>query len=115
MVQIRSVYRTAELSQGYVGPLATNEATFYGLDTLPLWIAVTVYVFFWPGRFIDDHAHHGGGHGQQVTNVAASLVPALSMDGEGIVVGHNYDVEAGSVDLGKEAGLVETVITEKKQ
>lgn len=52
--QIRSIYRTIELSQGYVGPLATNEATFYGLDTLPLFIAVVIYLPFWPGRFIDE-------------------------------------------------------------
>ncbi|KAF8312247.1 RTA1-domain-containing protein [Clavulina sp. PMI_390] len=53
-ILIRSVYRTIELSQGYAGPLATNEATFYGLDTLPLFVAVTIYLPFWPGRFIDE-------------------------------------------------------------
>lgn len=53
-IVIRSIYRTIELSQGYVGPLATNETTFYCLDTLPLFIAVTIYVPFWPGRFIDE-------------------------------------------------------------
>ncbi|KAJ7044526.1 RTA1-domain-containing protein [Mycena alexandri] len=53
-ILIRSVYRVAELSQGYNGHLATTEAFFYGLDTLPLFIAISVYVFFWPGRFIGD-------------------------------------------------------------
>jgi hypothetical protein len=24
------------------------------LDTLPLFIAVTIYLFFWPGRFINE-------------------------------------------------------------
>ncbi|THH19869.1 hypothetical protein EW146_g1399 [Bondarzewia mesenterica] len=51
-ILIRSVYRTIELSQGFEGPIATNEGNFYGLDTLPLFIAVVVYCPFWPGRFI---------------------------------------------------------------
>ncbi len=51
-LQIRSVYRTIELSQGFEGRLATMESFFYGLDTLPLFIAVAIYVPFWPGRFI---------------------------------------------------------------
>ncbi|TFK55933.1 RTA1-like protein [Heliocybe sulcata] len=51
-ILIRSVYRTVELSEGYVGHLATTESYFYGLDTLPLFIAIAVYVPFWPGRFI---------------------------------------------------------------
>ncbi|KAI0318696.1 RTA1-like protein [Amylostereum chailletii] len=49
---IRSVYRVIELSQGFEGPIARSERLFYGLDTLPLFIAVVVYVPFWPGRFI---------------------------------------------------------------
>jgi hypothetical protein len=51
-ILIRSVYRTIELSQGFQGALATNEAFFYGLDTLPLLICFVVYVPFWPGRFL---------------------------------------------------------------
>ncbi len=50
--QIRSVYRTIELSEGFQGRLATSEAFFYGLDTLPLFIAIVIYLPFWPGRFI---------------------------------------------------------------
>ncbi|KAI0823125.1 RTA1-like protein [Trametes gibbosa] len=49
---IRCVYRVIELSQGYHGQLATTEAYFYGLDSLPLFIAVAVYTPFWPGRMI---------------------------------------------------------------
>jgi hypothetical protein len=52
--QIRSVYRTIENSQGYHGPLTTTEWLFYAFDTLPLFIAVAVYVPFWPGRFLED-------------------------------------------------------------
>jgi hypothetical protein len=49
---IRSFYRVVELSQGFQGPIAQNEVLFYALDTLPLFIAILVYVPFWPGRFI---------------------------------------------------------------
>ncbi|THV08489.1 RTA1-like protein [Dendrothele bispora CBS 962.96] len=51
-ILIRSVYRTIELSEGFQGRLTTSEAFFYGLDTLPLFLAIVVYVPFWPGRFI---------------------------------------------------------------
>ncbi|KAF8138712.1 RTA1-domain-containing protein [Boletus edulis] len=50
----RSGYRVAELSQGFQGYLATTEGFFYALDTLPLVIATSVYVFSWPGWFIKD-------------------------------------------------------------
>ncbi|CAL1712149.1 unnamed protein product [Somion occarium] len=53
-ILVRSTYRTIELSQGYLGSLSTTEGFFYGLDTLPLFVAVVVYVPFWPGRFIAD-------------------------------------------------------------
>ncbi|KZV75199.1 RTA1-like protein [Peniophora sp. CONT] len=49
---IRSFYRVVELSQGFKGSIARNEALFYGLDTLPLFIAFIIYIGFWPGRFI---------------------------------------------------------------
>lgn len=51
-ILIRSVYRTIELGEGFHGHLATTEAFFYGLDTLPLFLAIVVFVPFWPGRFI---------------------------------------------------------------
>jgi hypothetical protein len=47
----------AELSQGFDGRLATSEPFFYGLDTLPLFIATAVYIPFWPGRFIREEAN----------------------------------------------------------
>ncbi|KAH0840126.1 RTA1-domain-containing protein [Lanmaoa asiatica] len=53
-ILIRSGYRVAELSQGYIGHLATTEGFFYGLDTFPLFVAISVYVLFWPGWFIED-------------------------------------------------------------
>jgi hypothetical protein len=51
-ILIRSVYRTIELGQGYHGYLAIHEVYFYTLDTLPLFIAIAIFVPAWPGRFI---------------------------------------------------------------
>lgn len=45
-----------ELSQGFDGRLATSEGFFYGLDSYPLFLAICVYIPFWPGQFIDDNA-----------------------------------------------------------
>ncbi|KAF9226284.1 RTA1-domain-containing protein [Gyrodon lividus] len=53
-ILVRSCYRVAELSQGYQGHLATTEAFFYALDTLPLLITISVYIPFWPGKFIEN-------------------------------------------------------------
>ncbi|KAI9574466.1 RTA1-domain-containing protein [Boletus coccyginus] len=53
-ILVRSCYRVAELSQGFQGYLATTEAFFYALDTLPLIIAISVYALFWPGWIIKD-------------------------------------------------------------
>ncbi|KAI0823126.1 RTA1-like protein [Trametes gibbosa] len=51
-ILIRCVYRVIELSQGFRGHLATTEAFFYALDSLPLFVAVAVYTPFWPARVI---------------------------------------------------------------
>ncbi|RDB22661.1 Protein RTA1 [Hypsizygus marmoreus] len=53
-ILIRSLFRVIELSEGYQGRLATSEAFFYGLDTLPLFFAIVLYTPFWPGRFIRE-------------------------------------------------------------
>ncbi|KAF8913953.1 RTA1-like protein [Gymnopilus junonius] len=52
-ILIRSGYRVAELSEGFDGPLTTSQGLFYGVDTLPLFVAIAIYIPFWPGRFID--------------------------------------------------------------
>ncbi|KAI0063778.1 RTA1-like protein [Artomyces pyxidatus] len=49
---VRSVYRVVENSQGFKGPLSRSEPLFYLLDTLPLWLAISVYAPFWPGRLM---------------------------------------------------------------
>ncbi|KAG1752732.1 RTA1-like protein [Suillus paluster] len=51
-ILIRSCYRVAEIAQGSNGSLSASEAAFYLGDTLPLCVAIVMYVPFWPGRFI---------------------------------------------------------------
>ncbi|KAJ7456164.1 RTA1 like protein-domain-containing protein [Mycena latifolia] len=55
-ILIRSVFRIAEFAGGYNGFLATHEGYFYGFDSLPLWIAMSLYCFVWPTRFLSAHA-----------------------------------------------------------
>lgn len=42
--QVRSFYRSIEISEGFQGNLATHEAYFYALDALPLLVAIVVSV-----------------------------------------------------------------------
>lgn len=71
-ILIRSVFRVAEFAGGYVyrfvgvlcyspdplhrynGTIATHEAYFYAFDTLPLWIAMSLYAVVWPARALMD-------------------------------------------------------------
>ncbi|KAJ7909588.1 RTA1 like protein-domain-containing protein, partial [Mycena leptocephala] len=49
-ILIRSVFRIAEFAGGYRGTIATHEGYFYAFDTLPLWVAMTLYCIVWPTR-----------------------------------------------------------------
>lgn len=51
-VQIRSVFRTVENSQGFHGYLSVHEGYFWALDALPLAVAVGMLVPFWPPRIL---------------------------------------------------------------
>jgi len=51
-IMIRCIYRTAEFAQGYGGYLIQHEIYFYILDTLPLLLAISVYIPFWPTKYI---------------------------------------------------------------
>lgn len=51
-ILIRSCYRVAEVAQGFDGALTSSETAFYLGDTLPLFVAIVIYIPFWPGRFI---------------------------------------------------------------
>ncbi|KAJ7784623.1 RTA1 like protein-domain-containing protein [Mycena metata] len=47
-ILIRSVFRVAESAGGNF--IATHEGYFYFFDSLPLWIAMTLYCIVWPTR-----------------------------------------------------------------
>ncbi|KAJ7238566.1 RTA1 like protein-domain-containing protein [Mycena haematopus] len=49
-ILIRSVFRIAEFAGGYNGTISTHEGYFYLLDSLPLWIAMSLYCIVWPTR-----------------------------------------------------------------
>ncbi|KAF8147932.1 RTA1 like protein-domain-containing protein [Mycena galopus ATCC 62051] len=49
-ILIRSVFRIAEFAGGYSGVISTHEGYFYVFDSLPLWIAMTLYCVVWPTR-----------------------------------------------------------------
>jgi hypothetical protein len=51
-ITIRCIYRLVELAQGYTGYLFTHEVWFYVLDSLPLLLAISVYIPYWPGDYI---------------------------------------------------------------
>lgn len=71
-IQIRCIYRVIEFAQGYGGYLLTHESKslgfffpcppsleetsvfLYTLDTLPLVLAITVYIPFWPTKYIEQ-------------------------------------------------------------
>ncbi|KAJ6487146.1 RTA-like protein [Mycena vitilis] len=55
-ILVRSVFRVAEFVGGYSSTIATHEGYFYAFDTLPLWIAMTIYCFIWPTRALQDHS-----------------------------------------------------------
>jgi hypothetical protein len=45
---------------GYDSYLATHEIYLYLLDALPLLLAMSLYVFVWPPRFIPETPYAGG-------------------------------------------------------
>jgi len=52
--QIRCIFRVAEFSQGYDGPLRTVEFWFYVLDTLPLVLGIAVWTVVWPPKILGE-------------------------------------------------------------
>ncbi|KAJ6620143.1 RTA1 like protein-domain-containing protein [Mycena sp. CBHHK59/15] len=51
----RSAFRIAEFAGGYNGFIATHEGYFYLLDSLPLWVAMSLYCIVWPTRALHPH------------------------------------------------------------
>ncbi|KDN35312.1 hypothetical protein RSAG8_11698, partial [Rhizoctonia solani AG-8 WAC10335] len=58
-ILIRSIFRTIENAQGFTGYLATHEVYFYVLDTLPLLIAIVVFVITWPPMYLTQYGRAG--------------------------------------------------------
>ncbi|KAF9041202.1 RTA1-like protein [Panaeolus papilionaceus] len=57
-ILIRSAFRVAEGVGGFDSGLRTSEPHFYALDVLPLFFAISIYIPFWPGRFIASQQSH---------------------------------------------------------
>ncbi|KIM74982.1 hypothetical protein PILCRDRAFT_827692 [Piloderma croceum F 1598] len=53
-ILIRGIYRTAEFAQGQGGYLVTHEIYFYLLDALPLLLAISIYIPFWPAKYLNS-------------------------------------------------------------
>ncbi|KAG8882346.1 hypothetical protein FRB97_008360 [Tulasnella sp. 331] len=54
LVYIRSIYRTAELLDGWGGPIITNQTMFDLLDGVPVFLAMVTLNVFHPGRLIPE-------------------------------------------------------------
>ncbi|KAG8878900.1 hypothetical protein FRB98_005913 [Tulasnella sp. 332] len=54
LVYIRSIYRTAELLDGWGGPIITNQTLSDLLDGVPVFLAMAALNVFHPGRLIPD-------------------------------------------------------------
>ncbi|WVQ99797.1 hypothetical protein IAU59_006939 [Kwoniella sp. CBS 9459] len=49
LIIVRSVYRSVELSDGWEGPIATNEPLFLGMDALLMALFIYLYAIIHPG------------------------------------------------------------------
>jgi hypothetical protein len=89
-ILIRSCYRVAEIAQGFHGSLVSSEEAFYLGDTLPLLVAILIYVPFWPGRFITARLAPSVNEPQNSQELSYSRGP-LGYDHEvPTVVPHDY-------------------------
>ncbi|KAJ6489377.1 RTA1 like protein-domain-containing protein [Mycena vulgaris] len=59
-ILVRSIFRIAEFAGGYNGFLAVHEGYFYLFDSLPLWIAMSLYCVVWPTRFLNSRQRAEG-------------------------------------------------------
>ncbi|KZP15033.1 hypothetical protein FIBSPDRAFT_1048403 [Athelia psychrophila] len=50
-ILVRSAFRILEFSQGGTGYITMHEAFFYLFDSLPLFLAISLYVFVWPPAY----------------------------------------------------------------
>ncbi|KAI6015628.1 RTA1 like protein-domain-containing protein [Pisolithus marmoratus] len=52
MFMVRCIYRTVEYAQGSGGYLMTHELWLYLFATLPFFIGITIYIPFWPSKYL---------------------------------------------------------------
>lgn len=74
---VRSVFRCAELSGGFSGPLANDQVTFMVLEGTMVMLACGILTIFHPGLIIGTQgwalASWKGGQGSQKTGLAVEL------------------------------------------
>ncbi|KAI5890449.1 uncharacterized protein SCHCODRAFT_02345316 [Schizophyllum commune H4-8] len=49
---VRCIFRIVEFKGGYRGYVMMHEGFFYLLDSLPLWLAMSLYAWLWPTRLV---------------------------------------------------------------
>ncbi|WVQ97387.1 hypothetical protein IAU59_004499 [Kwoniella sp. CBS 9459] len=92
---IRSIFRTVELSEGYIGYLATHERYYLGLDTLPLLLGIATYCYFWPGKYLHFPRKGSiGGIEEQGVPMEEGHQTAVPVSGSGPGSTEASDVEA---------------------
>ncbi|KAJ6488412.1 RTA1 like protein-domain-containing protein [Mycena vulgaris] len=70
---VRSIFRIAEFAGGYNGFLAVHESYFYLFDSLPLWIAMSLYCVVWPTRFLSSRQRANGAGGIEMRKEAGGV------------------------------------------
>jgi len=58
-ILIRSAFRIVEFSEGYTGWIPTHEAYFYCFDSIPLLLAISLYMFVWPPLYTHQERSKG--------------------------------------------------------
>ncbi|KAK0525670.1 hypothetical protein OC842_005433 [Tilletia horrida] len=107
-ILIRCFYRVAELAEGYHGTLVTHEPYFLFLDSLPLLIGITPYIFFWPTELINETARRTReGYEARVAERDAEIMGAGPRAGR-------LDSLATASEQEKEKEAVETPLAEVK-
>jgi hypothetical protein len=72
----------------YIGYLATHERYFLGLDTLPLLVGISTYMFFWPGRYLTPES-----------KIVAAEAPVGNEGAGHVEMGQAPPASAGGVQL----------------
>jgi hypothetical protein len=66
-IQVRSCFRIAEYADGYGGIIMRTEWAFYCFDTIPLFLGILTFVFFWPPSLLNSRLPFSDGHALELT------------------------------------------------